>query len=91
MRRLTEWLTRKWDRRPHSSLAQDYQVTFSTEHGRRVLTHLLDAVYCQVYEGCDPIEAAMHNGRRSLVQEILENIDVAESPEKYRVRTEEGA
>jgi len=50
---------------------------------------LLDAVYCTVYEGRDPIEAAMHTGRRSLVQEILENIDLAESPDKYRVRTEE--
>lgn len=89
MRRFAAWLALKWTRTPQDGLAQDYQVTFSTEQGRRVLTHLLDAVYCTVYEGTDPVAAAMHNGRRSLVQEILENIDLAESPEKYRVRTEE--
>jgi copper oxidase (laccase) domain-containing protein len=43
-------------------------------------------VYCTIYEGTDPIAAATHNGRRSLVQEILENIDLAEQPEKYQVR-----
>lgn len=89
MRRLTEWLRYKWDHAPHPSLAQDYQVTFSTEHGRRVLQHFLDAVYCSVYEGTDPIAAALHAGRRSLVHEVLQNIDLAESPDKYRVRTEE--
>jgi len=88
MRRFTEWLTRKWDRNPHPFMAQDYQVTFSTPHGRRVLTHLLDQVYCQIYEGTDPIAAAVHNGRRSLVQEILENIDSAEQPQKYEIRQE---
>lgn len=88
MTRFTEWLIRKWDRSPQPLLAQDYQLTFSTPSGIRVLTHLLDQVYCTIYEGTDPIAAATHNGRRSLVQEILENIDLASSPEKYRVRTE---
>lgn len=83
--RFTEWLTRKWDRSPQPLLAQDYQVCFSTPHGQRVLTHLLDQVYCQIYEGTDPIAAATHNGRRSLVHEILENLDVAENPNKYNV------
>jgi len=88
MRRFTEWLTHKWDRTPQPYLAQDYQATFSTPSGSRVLTHLLDQVYCQIYEGTDPIAAAAHNGRRSIVHEILVNLDVADSPEKYRVRTE---
>lgn len=89
MTRFTEWLAHKWNRGTVAAVAQDYQVAFSTAQGQRVLQHLLDSVYCTVYEGTDPIAAALHNGRRSLVQEILENIDLADSPEKYRVRTEE--
>jgi len=89
MTRFTEWLTHKWTRGTVTVVAQDYLVTFSTAQGQRVLQHLLDSVYCTVYEGTDPIAAALHNGRRSLVQEILENLDLADSPEKYRVRTEE--
>ena len=89
MTRLTVWLAHKWTRELPSSLAQDYQVTFSTVQGQRVLQHLMDHVYCSIYEGKDPIEMAIHNGRRSLVQEILENIDLAASPEKYRVRMED--
>jgi len=88
MRRISEWLTHKWSRELPDSLAQDYQMTFSTPQGQRVLQHLMDYVYCTVYKGKDPIEMAIQNGRRSLVQEILENLDVAESPEKYRVRME---
>ena len=83
MTRLLEWLTRKWSHETRPSLGHDYLVTFSTEHGRRVLVHFLDAVYCTIYEGSDPIAAAMHAGRRSLVHEILQNIDAAESPDKY--------
>ena len=86
MTRFAEWLIRKWDRSPQPQLAQDYQLTFSTPSGSRVLTHLLDQVYCQIYEGSDPLAMAMHNGRRSLVHEILENIDLAEQPDKYQVR-----
>lgn len=88
MTRFTEWLTRKWDMRGVPAIAQDYQVCFSTVHGQRVLKHLLDSVYCTVYEGTDPIAAAMHNGRRSLVHEILQGIHYAEQPEQYQVRQE---
>ena len=88
MRRITDWLTQKWTRTQPDSLIQDYQVTFSTPSGHRVLQHLMDHAYCAVYEGKDPIEMAIHNGRRSIVQEILENLDLADSPEKYRARVE---
>jgi hypothetical protein len=64
-------------------LAHAYQVTFSTAQGQLVLQHLLDEVYCQTCPVQDPIALAMHNGRRSVVQEILENIDSANSPTKY--------
>lgn len=85
---IRDWLKHKWQREAQPTLAQDYQVTFSTPHGQRVLQHLMDQVYCMVYEGTDSLAMAMHNGRRSLVQEILENIDRSEQPQKYEVRTE---
>ena len=84
--RLAAWLVRKWERQPQSTLLQDYLVTFSTPHGRRVLTHLLDQVYCTTYEGQDQVAMAIHTGRRSLVQEILENIDRAEHQDTYQVQ-----
>ncbi len=87
MKTFTEWLTRKWSRKPDLQLAQSYLITFSTAHGRRVLEHLMNAVYCTIYEGSDPIKMAMHNGRRSLVHEILENIDLAEHPDKHEIET----
>ena len=64
-------------------------MTFSTEQGRRVLKHLMDTIYCAIYEGSDPIALATLNGRRSVVHEILENIDVAERPNEYRIITED--
>ena len=84
-----DWLTHLWDTRQHPTLLQDYLATFQGEHGQRVLQHLLDSVYCTVYEGKDPMELAAHNARRSVVHDILVNLDMAGSPEKYRVRTEE--
>ena len=81
-------MLRKWQREAQPQLAQDYHVTFSTPHGQRVLQHLMDEVYCTVYEGHDPIESAHHNGRRSVVHDILFNLHVAEQPQKYEVRQE---
>lgn len=81
-RRLTDWLTRKWSRPNIDELDRAYQVTFSTVYGQMVLQHLLNEVYCQVCPTRDPIDLATHNGRRSLVQEILENIERAEHPPK---------
>jgi hypothetical protein len=81
--RIETWLARKWDRKAHSDLAQAYLITFSGP-GQQVLAHLMDEVYCTVYAGRDPLELAYHEGRRSVVQEILENIDMAERPDTYR-------
>ena len=91
MKSFYEWFTRRWERKPDPVLLESFRVTFQSEHGRRVLQHLMDKVYCTFYEGTDPIAAAAHNGRRSLVHEILENIDIAEHPDKYQtsVQTEE--
>jgi hypothetical protein len=77
------WLPRKWQPVVPESVLRAYQVAFSTAEGQVVLQHLIDQVYCQVYTGHDPVELSMHNGRRSVVQEILENIDKAEQPGKY--------
>jgi hypothetical protein len=82
-RRLRDWLGRKWFRQQSPLLAQAYQVTFATAEGRLVLQHWLDEVYCRVCHSQDPIALAMHNGRRSVIHEILEAIDMAEQPDKY--------
>jgi hypothetical protein len=82
-RMFAAWLSRKWKRRTDPQLAQAYQVTFSTAQGQLVLQHLLDEVYCQTCPVQDALALAVHNGRRSVVQEILENIDSAQDPQKY--------
>jgi hypothetical protein len=87
-RRFTEWLGQKWRRRTDPALAQAYQVTFSTAQGQLVLQHLLDEIYCQTCPTRDQIDLATHNGRRSVVQEILENIDAANEPMKYTLTQE---
>ena len=77
------WLARMWQQRKPADLLSAYQVTFSTLHGSLVLQDLLDNVYCTVYEGIDPTAALAHNARRSVVHEILENLDRARQPNKY--------
>ena len=89
-RRFLEWMFHKWQG-ADAQLVESYRVTFSGEHGTRVLQHLLDSVYCTIYEGNDPNEAVAHNARRSVVHEILANIDIAEHPERYRVSVESEA
>lgn len=86
MLRVLGWLTRKWQPVVTENVLRAYQVTFSTAEGQVVLQHLMDAVYCQVYQGKDPVELAIQNGRRSVVHEILENIDKATEPGKYQPR-----
>lgn len=84
------WLTRLWQPTIPETL-EAYSVTFSTYHGQLVLQHLMDSVYCQVYTGTDPNAALVHNARRTVVHEILENIDTARNPQKYQMKVEEGA
>ncbi len=81
---IQRWLSRRWERSIDPALLEDYRATFEALRGQRVLQHLIDTVYCQVYTGKDPIESAHLNGRRSLVHEILENIDMAANPGKYQ-------
>ena len=82
---LKVWLKHKWLRMVDPGLVRSYHATFSTLDGQRVLFHLLDNVYFKVYEGCEPNIALVHNARRSVIQDILENIDAGEFPSKYNV------
>jgi hypothetical protein len=82
---LRAWLKRKWVLATDPTLVRAYHVTFASLDGQRVLQHLLDNVYFKVYEGTDPVVALVHNARRSVIQDILENIDVGENPAKYNV------
>lgn len=83
---LRQWLPRKWrhDLSLHD-LQRAYHVTFSTPEGQLVLQHLLDTIYCQVYEGTDAEQALAFNSRRSVIHEILQNLDLAEHPDKYNL------
>lgn len=83
MSRFLDWLSRKWQPERPDELLRAYHVTFSTADGRRVLQHLMDNTYCQICPTADAVALATHNGRRSVVHEILQNLDRAESPGKY--------
>jgi hypothetical protein len=87
-RAFASWLTRGWIPKLDPALLESYRIAFSGEHGAQVLQHLLDNIYCRVYEGADSNAALIHNARRSVVHEILENIDRARWPEKYLINTE---
>jgi hypothetical protein len=79
---IQKWLPYRW-RQHDPQTIKSYAVAFSGEHGERVLHHLIDNVYSTVYEGTDPVALAFHNGRRSVIHEILVNMDYARYPEKY--------
>jgi hypothetical protein len=81
-----KYFRRKWQSQELKTLARAYYVTFNNVHGQQVLQHLLDTVYFSVYEGKDPHEAALHNARRCVVNEILVNIDIGENPAKYEIK-----
>lgn len=89
MKRLKQWFAYRWRRQDEEALRNAYHLTFSSLHGQQVLQHLLDTVYCQVYEGTNPQECLIFNAKRALVHDILVNIDMAELPSKYRNPIEE--
>ena len=91
------WLRDKWSRGDEDAkqLASAYQATFGTEAGFKVLMHLLNEIYCTVLEPGDenstnPLALATHNGRRSMVHEILDNIDLAENIGRIETEQERG-
>ena len=80
---LRAWFARKWQTQDADQLRLAYQVTFASAQGQQVLQHLLDSIYCQVYEGTDAQSALVFNARRAVIHEILYNIDVAQRPQHY--------
>ena len=79
------WFQTRWQpENVDNSLAEAYVVAFSSFHGQRVLQHLFDTVYCTIYTGTNPDEANAINARRSVVHEILVNIDKGQHPMKYK-------
>lgn len=86
------WLAWKWRvpetaeaaQREAAQLIQDCAETFGTAPGRRVLQHLIDVYYCQVYSGESRRLADLHEGERAVVHDLLVKIDQAENPGKYR-------
>lgn len=89
IRTVRKWLAIKWTG-ADPALAFAYHMTFSTQYGQHVLKHLVDTVYCSVYEGTDPVAAACHNARRAVIHEMLVNIDIGENPRKYSPGMESG-
>lgn len=89
LRSIVEWLIHPFEVQESKDLLDAYNITFSGLHGGRVLQHLLDNGYCTVYVGTDPIELAYHNGRRSVLQEILVLLDQARAPRKYDISVKE--
>ena len=84
---IRNWLTIKWRLVSNSGdVVNAYGAVFASPPGQVVLQHLVDNIYCTVYEGVNPDECVVHNARRSVVHEILVNIDLAQNPGKYRVR-----
>ena len=79
-KRFLQWLDRKWQPVDQTGLREAYQVTFSTLYGQQVLQHLIDQSYATICESNHPIDLAAHNARRSVVHDILINIDVAAQP-----------
>lgn len=88
MSRLRSWLRRMWQPQDAAQLLRDYHEVFGGPAGQRLLQHWIDSVYATVYDGTSDRQAVLHEGRRSFVHEVLENLDRAENPEKYRVREE---
>lgn len=88
-KKLQEWLhSKKWVE-IDPNLARDYMVTFSTPEGQRVMRHLFDNIYCQVYAGNNHNDVVTFNARRTVIHEILVCIDIGEHPERYIIKTTE--
>jgi hypothetical protein len=71
---IRKWLPAKWRDHDNPETLHCYRVFLLTTDGQAVLQHLMDTVYCTVYEGTDPEGPGIANARRSVVHEILKNI-----------------
>ena len=78
---MIDWILRKFQREPDQAeiVYHAYISTFNTPQGQIVLQHLVNNVYATICYSNDPIEQSAHNGRRSVVQEIIETIHLKET------------
>jgi len=55
------------------AILKDYQITFGTEHGKRVLMHMMKVhnVLGTCFVKGDPCESALREGERNVVLRIL--------------------
>lgn len=81
---MKKWLGRLWRIDADEQARQRAYLIFLSPEGELVLNDLLDNVYCQVIPNPDPLEALALEARRTVVHEILENVDRAKNPMKYR-------
>lgn len=58
----------------YTEIRHAYLRLFSSGDGQIVRQHLLDNIYNTVYEGTNLHEAFAHGVRRTVIQEILDNI-----------------
>lgn len=83
---LARWYKNKWTLRYiQEDVRFHYTATFGSVSGQFVLEHLFTNIYCQVTEDLNPQAAVVLNARRTVIHEILEMIDLHESPMKYRM------
>jgi hypothetical protein len=84
------WRNSRWKKQQDDAqLLEAYRETFATDFGKIVLNHLLGSIYCSTYEGNDPTLALVHNARRGVIEEILQNIDAAEHPGQGDIKVDE--
>ena len=59
------------DNKEHKQLKTDYQSTFDTKEGKRVLDDLKSAYYHRGSYQKDPYETAFREGQRSVIIRII--------------------
>lgn len=85
MKRFSHWLQGKWQKHEENDmLRQHFQICFGTDSGKIVLQWMIDEVYTTVSPSNEAQLLAEHNGQRALVHKILQVLDEAENPEKYK-------
>ncbi len=88
MKTFARWLAHKWRKQDEVTVQEAFRVVFSGLHGQILQQWMMDNIYSTICESTDPIAIATHNGRRSAIHELFENIDQAEHPDKYQVGVE---
>ena len=72
---LRRWLAHRTDPFDPAKVRASYQRCFASADGQVVLQHLLQTVYCTTYQGLDPQAALVLEARRSVIEEVLFNLE----------------